>query len=179
LREALLNSLVHRDYSFSSSTLISIFDDRIEFVSIGGLVKGITFDDIMLGVSITSNEGLADVFYRLKLIEAYGTGMPKIMDSYKVYGIKPQIEVTDHAFKITLPNVNQKIVLANKHYNFSRHEQIVLKLLQEKAYIVRKDAEKVLSLSQAMAVKILKGLTEKGVICSIGKGRNTKYIAIE
>ncbi|MCH5585932.1 putative DNA binding domain-containing protein [Shimazuella sp. AN120528] len=179
LREALLNSLVHRDYSFSSSTLISIFDDRIEFVSIGGLVKGISFDDIMLGVSITRNEGLADVFYRLKLIEAYGTGMPKIMDSFKSYGIEPRVEVTDHAFKITLPNVNQKIAQENKHHHLSRHEQIVLKLLQEKESIVRKDVEKVLSLSQAMAVKILKGLVEKGAIRSIGKGRNTTYIAVD
>ena len=37
IREALLNSLVHRDYSFSASTLISVYDDRIEFTSIGGL----------------------------------------------------------------------------------------------------------------------------------------------
>jgi len=42
LREALLNALVHRDYAFSSSILISVFDDRIEFVSIGGLPKGIS-----------------------------------------------------------------------------------------------------------------------------------------
>ena len=40
LREALLNTIVHRDYSYNSSTLISIFDDRMEFVSMGGLAKG-------------------------------------------------------------------------------------------------------------------------------------------
>lgn len=51
LREALLNSLVHRDYSFSASTLISVYDDRIEFVSVGGLPAGIALEDIMLGVS--------------------------------------------------------------------------------------------------------------------------------
>ncbi|MCL2367278.1 MAG: putative DNA binding domain-containing protein, partial [Oscillospiraceae bacterium] len=83
VREALLNALVHKDYAFSDSTLISIFDDRIEFVSIGGLVRGITFDDMMLGISIARNKNLANVFYRLTLIEAYGTGMPKIMQSYE------------------------------------------------------------------------------------------------
>lgn len=72
IREALLNAIVHREYGFSSSTLISIFDDRIEFVTIGGLVKGVTKNDIMLGVSVLRNRNLADVFYRLKLIEAYG-----------------------------------------------------------------------------------------------------------
>lgn len=79
LREALLNSLVHRDYSFSASTLISVYDDRIEFVSVGGLLGGISLDDILLGLSVCRNPKLAAVFYRLKLIEAYGTGMPKII----------------------------------------------------------------------------------------------------
>lgn len=179
LREALLNSLVHRDYSFRSSTLISIFDDRMEFVSIGGLVKGISFDDIMLGISVARNEGLANVFYRLKLIEAYGTGIPRIMDSFKSFEVKPQVDVTDHAFKITLPNVNQQTDQANKHHHLSRHEQVVLELLQQKESIVRKDVEKVLSLSQAMAVKILRGLVERNAIRSIGRGKNTKYVLID
>ena len=52
LREALLNAIVHRDYAIRGATLISIFDDRIEFVTIGGLVPGITFDDILLGLSL-------------------------------------------------------------------------------------------------------------------------------
>ena len=51
IREALLNAIIHRDYSFRAPTLISIFDDRIEFVSVGGLVRGLTKADILLGVS--------------------------------------------------------------------------------------------------------------------------------
>ncbi len=62
IREALLNAIVHRDYSFSSATLISIFEDRIEFVTIGGLVKGIALDDVMLGVSALRNQYLANIF---------------------------------------------------------------------------------------------------------------------
>lgn len=82
VREALLNSLVHRDYSFRASTLVSIYDDRIEFVSIGGLLPGLALDDLMMGVSVCRNPDLANVFYRLQLIEAYGTGMKKIMGAY-------------------------------------------------------------------------------------------------
>ena len=106
VREALLNSIVHRDYGFSSSTLISIFDDRIEFVSVGGLVKGISIDDINLGVSALRNRKLAEIFYRLQLIEAYGTGILKIKECYKDSGLKPILETSDNAFKITLPNIN-------------------------------------------------------------------------
>ena len=73
LREAPMNCLVHRDYSYRASTLISVRDDRIGFASIGGLPDGGGTDDIMLGFSICRNPKLEAVFYRLKLIEAYGT----------------------------------------------------------------------------------------------------------
>lgn len=62
---ALLNSIVHKEYSYSSSTLISVFDDKIEIVTIGGLTKGLSEDDIMLGVSILRNRNLANIFIAL------------------------------------------------------------------------------------------------------------------
>ncbi len=100
IREALINAITHRDYSFRDSTLVSIYDDRIEIVSIGGLVKGISYDDIMLGVSVARNRNLANVFYRLSLIEAYGTGISKILKSYNGSVLQPKIEVSDNAFKV-------------------------------------------------------------------------------
>ncbi len=106
LREALLNSLVHRDYSFSGSILISLFDDRVEFVTIGGLVTGFSLDDINLGVSAPRNKNLANVFYRLDLIEAFGTGLMKIRECYVGCEVRPKFEATNNAFKVTLPNVN-------------------------------------------------------------------------
>ena len=89
VREALLNLLVHRDYSFSASAFISIYEDRIEFVSIGGLMPGIDLEDVMVGISVCRNQDLANVFYRLHLIEAYGTGMGKIMKAYESMQVKP------------------------------------------------------------------------------------------
>jgi len=172
VREALLNALIHRDYSFSDSTLISIFDDKIEFVSIGGLVRGITFDDMMLGISVARNRNLANVFYRLTLIEAYGTGMPKIIRSYGEYVIKPQIEVTDNAFKITLPNTNE----VSEKALLSDNERTVLALFADKDLVVRKDIETALSVSQTMAVRIIKGLLDKNEIRAVGQGKNTKYV---
>jgi ATP-dependent DNA helicase RecG len=175
IRESLLNAIVHRDYSFSAGILISIFDDRIEFVSIGGLVKGITYDDIMLGVSVPRNENLANVFYRLTLIEAYGTGIPKILRSYKRYSVKPQIEVSDNAFKITLPNVNANFALVKSKELLSDNEHGVLQMFEKQEYITRKEVEKILAISQAMAVRVLKQLSDKNLIQVNGKGKNTRY----
>jgi len=173
VREVLLNALVHRDYSFSDSTLISIFDDRIEFTSIGGLVRGITFDDMMLGISVARNRNLANVFYRLTLVEAYGVGIPNIMLSYEGCAAKPRIEVSDNAFKITLPNVNE---ITPKAF-LSKNEIVVMALLKDKEFIIRKDVESALSISQTMAGRILKGLLDKGEIRSVGGGKNTRYLS--
>jgi len=180
LREALLNALVHRDYAFSSSTLISIFDDRMEFVSIGGLPKGVSLDDILLGISVPRNENLADVFYRLRLIEAYGTGIPKIMRSYSGYARKPEIQSTLNAFKITLPNRNinnQEIknTVRPLQVSLNEKEEKIIALMNKRGKFVRKNVETSLSVSQAMAVRLLKGLIDKGAIRAVNGGKNTRY----
>lgn len=106
IREALLNLIVHREYSYSASSFIRMYTDRIEFTSIGGLLKGITLEDIQLGISVCRNPKLANIFYRLELIEAYGTGIQKILDSYSESEFKPQFVTTENAFKVILPNLN-------------------------------------------------------------------------
>lgn len=177
IREALLNSLVHREYSFSSSTLISIFENRIEFVSVGGLIKGITLDDIMLGISVSRNEKLANVFYRLSLIESYGTGIPKIMRSYEGSVNKPVIKTTDNAFKILLPNKNRQKEVEQAANDFLDNEQFagVFHLLSKKPSITRKDVDEYLGVSQSTSSRILKSMLDDGFIKSIGKGKSTRY----
>lgn len=172
LREALLNSLVHREYSFSGSTLISIFEDRIEFVSIGGLIKGLTIKDILFGVSQCRNEKLAAVFYRLKLIEAYGTGMQKVIACYKDSKEKPQIEASDNAFKIVLPNINMSL----RKNMLNDNEKLIMELVENKDAIVRKDVEELLSISQTMAGRLLKKLVEKKMLKVVGNGMKTRYL---
>lgn len=173
LREALLNSLVHRDYGYSASTLISVFEDRIEFVSIGGLVHGITLNDILLGVSVPRNEGLANIFYRLALIEAYGTGIPKILRSYQDYPCQPKLETTENAFKITLPNLN---VVGFPHPELGKEELEVIGLLEREGQLTRSEVEKALNISQTKSILLLKRLQEKGSVIRQGKGKNTKYV---
>lgn len=188
IREALLNAIVHRDYSFSGATLISIFEDRIEFVTIGGLVKGITLDDVKLGVSVLRNQYLANIFYRLRLIEAYGTGILKINECYDDYDVKPLIETTGNAFKITLPNTNfhaekQKVSPTSKTSGSTsvtkKEERIstVLDLCRSKGSIVRSDVEIALGVSQSTAILLLRELTDDGVLIKKGKTKNLRYYA--
>lgn len=175
LREALLNSIVHKEYSYSSSTLISVFDDKIEIVTIGGLTKGLSEDDIMLGVSILRNRNLANIFYRLKLIEAYGTGIPKIIESYNEYNVKPKIEISSNAFKITLPNTLKEKSISKLEKNLSDKEYLIVNMLKENEYIKRTDIEKNLSISSSMAIKLLRNMVDNSIIEKLGKGKNVIY----
>lgn len=170
LREAMLNSIVHRDYSYSASTLVSVYADRLELVSIGGLMEGVTVDDIMLGLSVCRNPKLAAVFYRLDLIEAYGTGMQKIMKAYQGCDRQPKIEVTGNAFKITLPNRNAEIAVPP-----SSPEQAILAYLQSHDSVTRPEVDALLGVSQATSSRILRRLLARGAILAAGSGKNTRY----
>ena len=183
VREALLNSLVHRDYSFRASTLISIYEDRIEFVSIGGLLPGLELDDLMMGVSVCRNPHLANVFYRLQLIEAYGTGMKKIMGAYADIPVQPKIATTNNAFKIILPNVNAtpKTVKSPKEIEnaaasvLDSNEEKILQFLMEHPMITRKEVQALLEVSQSTAGRILKVMVDSGQIKQLGGSRTTRY----
>lgn len=179
LREALLNSIVHRDYSYSASTLISIYKDRLEIVSVGGLMPGYELKDIKNGLSDTRNPNLANIFYRLKLIEAYGTGIKKIYDAYELSGCEPEIITTNNSFKIILPNINYK--QNNNLYISSPEmiycdENILLKYLNDNQSITRKEVETLMGLSQSSAGRILKKMVDEGKLIQFGGSRNIKYI---
>ena len=180
VREALLNLLVHRDYAFRASALISIYTDRIEFVSIGGLLPGIALDDIMSGVSVCRNQNLANIFYRLELIEAYGTGMRKIMGAYRNMDRKPLVEITSNSFKIILPNSN----VSTESYetddsssvnSISQNERKILDYVKDNAFVTRADVEKLLEISASTASRLLKHMVEKRDLLQQKKGKKTKY----
>lgn len=188
VREALLNAIVHRDYSLSASILIHVFKDRFEIISVGGLVEGLRRDDIMLGVSAARNTNLSKVFYRLMLIEAYGSGLPRIFSSYKSEtsnGIEfsrqssPEIAVSDNAFKLTLPNLNewQKKNPVNMDITpvQAKHREAVIEFASKKEYITRRDLQVVFKFSQSLALRLLRELTKEGIFISAGKGPATRY----
>jgi len=178
VREALLNAIVHREYALSASTLIKIFPDKIEFISVGSLLKGIELEDILSGFSICRNPNLASIFYRLQLIEAYGTGMQKIFEAYVGSEIEPKIETTPNVFKITLPNINLISKNINASEKFTGSEEKILEFIKHKGSITRKDAEKFLEISQTPAGNLLKELAIKGNIKREGKGKNIRYYLI-
>ena len=196
VREALLNMLVHRDYSISASALISMYEDRIEFVSVGGLLPEIELEDIMAGLSVCRNQELANVFYRLHLIEAYGTGISKIMKAYADEAKKPVISTTKNTFKIILPNINangEQLKFGFSEDSIPQHkltalstslkagcsdnnrESLVIEYIKEHNTITRLQAEKLLDVSPATASRLLRKMVSDGNLIQEGRARDIRY----
>lgn len=172
IREALLNAIVHREYSFSGNTFINLYSDHLEIISLGGLVSGLSLEAAMLGASQPRNEKLANLFYRMKLIEAYGTGLSKIISCYKGLQVQPGFESVEGAFRVVLPNIHALGVEDEKYLP-------ILQLFKAQKEITRFDAEEALGSGTTHAVNLLKEMLRKDLIVKIGNGRLTKYVMNE
>lgn len=171
VREALLNAIVHRDYSFSGSTFINLYSDRLEMVSLGGLVSGLSLEAAMMGASQPRNEKLASLFYRMKLIEAYGTGISKIISCYKGLTVRPKFENVEGAFRVVLPNIHAKVLSVEEQKYLP-----ILTLFEKQKEITRSDVEEALGSGTTHAINILKEMLDKDLISKIGNGRLTRYV---
>lgn len=183
VREALLNSIVHRDYSFSGSNLINIFEDRIEFVSLGGLVSGLELKSIFLGVSMSRNPNLAAIFYRMRLIESYGTGIGKIERVYKSNRLQPEFETAKGVFRVTLPNRNEE-----QNSNIQPHsdnddvitldeqKKLIIQYAKKNGSVSRKEVENLIGSGTTKAFRLLKELCEARELEQTGKGKLMRYV---
>lgn len=174
LRESLLNAIIHRDYNYTGSILISVFDDRIEITSLGGLVKGLEINDIYSGISETRNSNLSNIFYRLKYVESFGTGIGRIIESYEGFSKKPEFLITENTFKTVLYNVNYKDDI-EENKNDMNEEETIVDYLKSNKKINRKTIEEISNVSSTKAKNILSEMVKNNVLNVKGNGKNTYY----
>ena len=163
VREAIANAIIHRDYSLDDSILVSVYPKKITITSPGGMRRPYTMDELTRGVSSLRNRNLAAILYRLKLIEAYGTGIPRIFGSYDGLTVKPTIEAGTASFTITLPAENED------------PKGKVTVFLEKKKEFTRNEMEQELGMSKSEAVSTLNILVRDGTVIRIGQGRSIKY----
>jgi len=174
LREAYTNALIHRDYYIEGSVLVSMFDDRLEFMSLGGVMPGVTHDLMLAGVSVARNEKLAQVFYRLNMIEAFGTGIPRIFSAYADLPVKPEIPVIDGGFLIRIPNRNYNASHLSNGIADGSNEQKILDAYPDGSF--SKDAAaKTLGISVSGAYKLLQRMRAQGLLYAQKSGKQWIY----
>ncbi|MBQ9283398.1 MAG: putative DNA binding domain-containing protein [Treponema sp.] len=168
-REAVANALIHRTWDVSSAIRILMFDDKIQVISPGGLPSGLTEAEYMQGkISVLRNPVLANVFYRLGIVEIFGTGVLRILETYRQSLVKPKFEITDNSISVELPVVQTEL-------NLSADERTVYDALSKN---IRKSISEITAavpFGKSKTGEILNALAESGYVSVSGNGRGTKY----
>ncbi len=169
-REAIANALIHRVWDVESQIKVSMFDDRIEIVSPGGLPAGITADEYLSGkLSVLRNPNIANVFYRLGIVEIFGTGIIRIKQLYEDGSRQPEFEVSENAIKIVLPVLEKNSDLTEDERRIYKHlSRTMLKSISEIVPYV--------PFGKSKTTQLLKEMVEKGIVKIEGRGRGTKYV---
>ena len=168
-REAIANALVHRAWDVNASIKVSMYEDRIEISSPGGLPSELSEEEYLNGqISILRNPIIGNVFFRLKYIEKFGTGILRINYAYEESVKKPIYKVFDNSIMIILPVFGTKEKL-------TQMEQQLVQLLEENDEMSRKQIETELKLGKATAIRMLNNLGNRNIICKKGAGRAVKY----
>ena len=169
-REVIANALIHRTWDVNSNIKISMYEDKIEVSSPGGLPSGISEKEYLNGqISQLRNPILANIFFRLKYIEMFGTGIRRINESYKNFAVKPNFEIFENSIKITLPITKTELFLTTD-------EKIIMDILEKGNILSSSEILEKVEFKKDKLNRILKNLIQKNYIDVIGNGRGTKYL---
>lgn len=169
-REALANALVHRTWDTRAQIRVSMYDDRVEIVSPGGLPEGMTQDEYLRGqVSLLRNPVIGNVFFRLHLIESFGTGVRRMNQAYNGSETKPIYSFSPNTITVTLP-----VVQTVEHMTPDERQlyQVLSTVGKSSSAIAAQSG-----FSKNKTLQLLKALMRRGIVRKIGNGRGTKYIA--
>ena len=168
-REAIANALIHRAWDVDAQIRVSMYENRIEVVSPGGLPSGITAEEYMSGkLSVLRNRNLANVFYRLGFVEIFGTGIIRIKELYEGGLVKPDFEVSENAIRIVLP-------IFESNMNLTEDEKTVYIILSKTMLKSISEIAPYAPFGKSKTTQLLKKMEQKGVVIVEGRGRGTKY----
>ena len=169
-REALANGLVHRLWDINAHIQIAMYDDRVEISSPGGLPQGLTIEDYLHEqVSILRNPIISGVFYRLDLIEQFGTGVRKIYKTYEDSITKPKFKISENFIRVVLP------VLDKDNHSLSKDEKVIYRLLEDEEELNRNELDIQSGFNKSKTLRVLNNLLEKDFIIKEGSGPGTSY----
>lgn len=169
IREAMANALVHRTWDIPTAIRVAMYPDKVEITSPGGMPAGISQEEYLHHqISILRNPKLANVFYRLGYIEAFGTGIQRIFYAYRQGRIKPDFQVTDHIIQVTLPLVDAMPPL-------DQEEQRICAVFPENGLLSRQEIEQATGFEKTKVIRLLNRLVGKKAVLKVGKGRGTRY----
>lgn len=193
LREAIVNAVVHRNYMIEEPTQIAIYDDKVEIVSPGRLVSGLSLESALNGKSVARNPILAKVFRLMKLMEEWGSGFRRIYQECESAKIKlPKfqeneldcsivfernyegVESEENSTLVEKFGVNGKSSVQKFGVNEKSSVQI-MKLMKEKNSITAEEISEILKISKRAVEKQIQKLRGNGKIERLGSDKNGSW----
>jgi len=178
LREAVINAIVHRDYSMPSHATVEVYDDRIQIWNPGKLPPGLTIQDLYNPEhkSIIRNKLIAQVFYDIGFIEKYGSGIGRIIDACHSHDLpSPKFKEFSGGFSI----IFRKDIFTEKYLRELGLNERQIKAfvhIKKKGKISNKEYREITGLSDEGARLDFKYMVEKGLLKTEGKGRTASFV---
>lgn len=182
VNEAILNALVHNDWTITEPQ-ISMFNDRLDILSHGGLPNGMTKDQFFDGISKPRNATLMRIFLNMGLTEHTGHGIPTIVEKYG----KDVFEIESNYIRCTIPfeqevidQIDNKNVGLNVGLNvaLNKTEKKVIELLIENPSVASVELAEIIGVTKRTIERTFKSLQEKKMIERIGSKRDGNWIVV-
>ncbi|MCD8315900.1 MAG: putative DNA binding domain-containing protein [Eggerthellaceae bacterium] len=170
-RKALAYALISRNWDLPINIKIGMYEDRVEIVSTGGPTTSIADNDYLKGgLSVSRNPILANIFFRMGLIDRFGTGISRVADAYSGTDVQPYFDITPAYVKVVLP--------VEGDLNITKDEKRVLDVMGDEESLTRTEIAERVKLSRDTTIGILNSLIQKSLVIRSGKGRAIRYSKI-
>lgn len=186
VREMIANSVAHRSYLEQGNIQVALFDDRLEVTSPGMLLNGVSIKKMKEGYSKPRNRAIASAFAYMKIIEKWGSGIPRILRECSEYGLpEPEIIDFDGDFRVNmyrqLPEKDWSHTDDTKHDTndtLSKNDTKILNLIRENPSITQAELKEKLQVSIVTVKRLMANLQKRGLIERQGSSRKGKWIII-
>lgn len=190
VRELIANSVAHRSYLEPGNIQVAIYEDRLEVTSPGMLMNGVSIEKMMAGYSKIRNRAIANVFSYMKIIEKWGSGIPRIIRESKEYGLpEPELIDFDGDFRVSiyrhLPVKDRFHADDTNDTNDDTNDTIpendrkILRYIRENPTITQIELKERLEVSLATVKRLMADLQKRGIIERQGTNRNGKWTILE
>ena len=195
IREMISNAVCHRSYLTPGKIQVALFDDRLEVTSPGMLDSEITIEKMKSGLSKIRNRGIAAAFSYMNIVEAWGSGIPKMFREAKEYGLRePELIDMGSDFRINLYRkdaaTDQNGVIDPKERDTDdtndtkvepndTNEEAILRILRTNPKATQKDVVEMLGVSLATVKRLMNSLQKAGKIKRKGSNRSGSWVVID
>lgn len=169
MREALINALVHSDYTYENTPTFRIFDDHIDIISVGGIPEGLEQEEFLSGYMSPKNPQLMKIFRDLGFVEHMGTGIIRILSKYD----KSIFTFSTNFIKVSIPfnKTGNDIVNSKIPKNVTKRQSKIMELIDRNTNITQDEIASIIGVSRYTIIREIKDLEEKNYLYRVGSNK--------